>query len=324
MFDELFERKGLSLEALRKFCEVADAGSHAKAADQNPRRDTSTYSRTITGLEDFFEFKLFTREGRKSLGKLTPQGESLRLLVTEYFNAMIALGDDGAPPEFLTIAAGETLLQWVICTNIDPLRESLSPSRIELISQNSDQIVHGISEGSLDFGIIENSSELPKHFGAVELGQLEYALFLSDSLAAKHRRASEKQLLAKLPLAGLEYLGLFTTQLDRAARSEGYQLNFAVMLTSFPQLAQALRAGTLAGFLPTLASNELTQHGLKMVRLPFLNPLAIKISLIWNTRLAPFRPYMARASSLLQTILKFESSLHRVPRRQEPNANLAG
>lgn len=304
MFKELFERSGLSHQALRIFCEVAEAGSHAKAAGDNFNR-ASSYSRTISKLEDFFEFKLFTREGKKSLGKLTPQGEKLKLLVTEYFNALIALGDDGEPPEMLTIAAGETLLQWVICTNIDRLRERFTPSRIELVSMDSERIIAGIADGSLDFGIVE-FTELPKHFGALELGHLEYALFLSETLAAKHRKKSEKELLAKLPLVGLEQFGIFATQLDRAAKTEGYQLNFAVMLTSFPQVAQALRAGNLAGFLPTLAGKDLAEHGLAMVRLPFLKPLRMKIALIWNARLAPFRPFISETSSALHGILRFE------------------
>ena len=46
MYESVFNRKGISLERLRRFCEVADAGSIADARDRH-RRAQPSYSRDI-------------------------------------------------------------------------------------------------------------------------------------------------------------------------------------------------------------------------------------------------------------------------------------
>lgn len=55
-----------------------------------------------------------------------------------------------------------------------------------------------------------------------------------------------------------------------------------------------------------ISAQALGEVGLTMVRLPFLNPLRMRIALIWNARLAPFRPFISGTSSALHAILRFE------------------
>jgi hypothetical protein len=72
-------------------------------------------------------------------------------------------------------------------------------------------------------------------------------------------------------------------------------------------IAQALRADNLAGFMPTLAGGKITKKSLKMVNLPFLKPLSIKIALVWDARLKPFRPCIAKISTDLISVLRFDA-----------------
>ena len=53
-----------------------------------------------------------------------------------------------------------------------------------------------------------------------------------------------------------------------------------------------------------------------MFNLPFLKPLSIKIALVWNARLAPFRPYIAKTSTDLLSVLRFDAKT--VPAKKAP------
>ncbi len=65
MFEQLFAKRGLSLDRLRVLCEVADAGGIARAARNDPTRQ-SQFSRQLKELEDFFEVELTRRQARVS------------------------------------------------------------------------------------------------------------------------------------------------------------------------------------------------------------------------------------------------------------------
>lgn len=312
MFDELFRRSGLNLDRLRRFVEAASYSSYAEAADATGS-DPSQFSRDIAQLESFFECKLVRKEGRQISG-LTSQGERLRHLVTEYFNALIAMQDEfKEPPPLITIGAGETVLQWVICARLEALKAAFPGSRLKLSNHNSQKIIKMVEEGSLDVGIVDTRSlakggDFPSHFAILSLGQIEYALYLTESLMEQHRSKAERELLETLPLAGLEGLPPLATAHQIEQALDGFQLNFAVILTSFPQVIQAVRTGALAGFLPTLAEEELSEHGIIKVDSSLLQTLQVEISLIYNTRLQGAKPYLAAVGGEVHAILNPQSS----------------
>ena len=307
MFDELFQKKGLTMDRLRRFIEASQHGSYAAAADGDPGL-ASQFSRDISALESFFECKLVTKTGRQISG-LTSQGERLRHLVTEYFGALIALQEEfREPPELIRIGGGETVLQWVICTRLVEVKDAFPNSRISLANLRSKEIIKQVEEGALDVGVVDTNSlvqggEIPAHFAILPLGEIEYALYLTESLLERHRGIAESALLESLPLAGLEGLPPLATahQFDQAL--SGYNLNFAVILTSFPQVIQAVRTGSLAGFLPTLAETELEQHGIVRVDSSLLSGLKVEIALIYNARLQGVKPYLASVGSGIHEIL---------------------
>lgn len=307
MFDELFRRSGLNLDRLRRFVEASSYRSYAEAAEATGA-DPSQYSRDIAQLEEFFECKLVRKEGRQISG-LTPQGERLRHLVTEYFNALIAMQDEfKEPPPLITIGAGETVLQWMICTRLEALKAEFPASQIKLSNHSSQEIIRKVEEGSLDVGIVDTRSlsiggDFPSHFAILSLGEIEYALYLTTELMDQHRDKAERELLETLPLAGLEGLPPLASAHQIEQASEGFKLNFAVILTSFPQVVQAVRTGALAGFLPTLAENELREHGIIKVDNSLLRTLKVEISLIYNIRLLGVKPYLATVGGAVHALL---------------------
>lgn len=306
MFNELFERKGLTFDRLRRLVEVSVHDSYADAAGGDPTR-ASSYSRDIKALEDFFDCKLVRKEGRQISG-LTDQGERLRHIVTEYFNALIALQEEfKEPPELLSIGAGETVLQWVICTRLEQLKEAFPSSKLKLCNYSSAETISRIEEGSLDIGIVDRASldgfVATGHLGMLTLGEIEYALYLTQDLLDQHRGVAERELLETLPLAGLEGLPPLATENQIEQAIDGYKLNFSVILTSFPQVVQAVRTGALAGFLPTLAEEELSEHGITKVESPQLESLKVEIVLIYNTRMSGVKSYLATVGSQVHQIL---------------------
>ncbi len=308
MFNNLFGEKGLTLDRLRHFCEVAEAGSIRAAVDQHGR-DQSSYSRDIQQLESFFGEPLFIQKGSSRSGKrfdgLTPRGEALQDLTVEYFEALSRLVDFRVTLDTIRIGSGETVLQWVICSRLERIQAAYPDVQIRLQGLTAEETVRRIGNGALDIGIVDSRimAKAPENIQSLELGDIEYALFLSPEMAAAVKIQSEKEMLANLPLAGLEDLGPSITTLQSKAQADGYTLKFAAVLSSFPQVSAALRCGRLAGFLPVLAERDMKDHNLVMLRHPYLEKLAVPITLIWNTRLAELRPALAQAASRIHDIL---------------------
>ncbi len=308
MFDNLFTVGGLTLDRLRHFCEVADAGSIKDAVDLYGRNQSS-YSRDIQQLETFFGEPLFVQKGTSRSGKrfegLTPRGEVLRDLTIEYFESLTRLVDFRDTPDVIRIGTGETVLQWVVCSRLGLIQDTHPSVQVRLENVSGPDAMRGVNQGTLDIGIVEGRAmaEAPEGIQALELGEIEYALFLTSDMVEAAKTQSEKELLASLPLAGLDGLGPSVTTLQSIAKADGYILKFAVVLTSFPQVSAALRSGRLAGFLPVLAEEDMRKHDLVMFRHPYLDKLSVPISLIWNTRLASLRPSIAVAASSIHAVL---------------------
>lgn len=304
MFQTLFRKKGITLDRLRSFVEVAEAGSVITAANRNIDH-ASKLSRDIAFLEDFFEFKLFNRRGR-TLSELTEEGGRLRRIVNEYFGAMEELiAVPQQPVESLVIAGGETVLQWLVCAKLGSIRGRLPNTAIHLRQGTATQIMRWLGDGVVDLAVLDEATVLASEMetGRLDLGEMEYALFLTRELRDRHRGVSERQLLADLPLAGLEDFTPMITALQRELGTQGYPLNFAVTVTSFPQVAQVIRSGELAGFLPTQAADEMAQHGIEVLRHPLLEGLKVKLVLVYNARLARFRAQLAGVAGAVHEVL---------------------
>src|SRR5215470_15842414 len=113
LFADLFARRGLSLDRLRAFLAVADAGSIARVAPSDATRQ-SQLSRQIGELEDYFGQALVERRGRGLV--LTAAGEQLAATVREAFAGLREVVAHGAAqPVTATLGAGDSMLNgWLI------------------------------------------------------------------------------------------------------------------------------------------------------------------------------------------------------------------
>src|SRR3954470_2808236 len=112
MFESLFSERGLSLDRLKVLIEVRDAGSIAQAAPGDPVRQ-SQYSRQLRELAEFFGCEVARRQGK--LLKLTAQGAQLAELARGQLRSLQDFRTECRAENFeYTIAAGDSLLQWLV------------------------------------------------------------------------------------------------------------------------------------------------------------------------------------------------------------------
>ena len=120
MFENLFERGGLSLERLHALILLADEGSLIRAAKGDVGLQ-SRYSHHLKELSGYFGVELTERVGKTI--RLTACGETLARLSREHFQNLVRFRDEiqGRAPTF-RLGAGDSLLQWLVIPTIAALR----------------------------------------------------------------------------------------------------------------------------------------------------------------------------------------------------------
>ncbi len=302
MYDELFEKRGLSLDRLRALVEVADAGGIANAIGDDPVRQ-SQYSRQLKELDQFFGVELTCRKGRSLT--LTPAGQSLAVVVRETFATLCDVRNKfvGAPVS-VTVGAGEALHHWILTDAAGKLRAEFPRVIINLVNRKTNSVVDALSERSIDFGLVR-STAVPETLHSRNVGRLEYRLFIPLSLLPKLQAKNPALLLTKVPLAMLEGKGDYTQGIQNIADRMQIQLNISLVCTTLPQICSAVRSGAYAGILPALAAPELPVERFVAFDLPQFKLLRRPLSLCWHPRLFVVRDGVEKlAESLGDSIEK--------------------
>ena len=310
MYESLFQKTGLNLDRLRRFCEVAEAGSTVQASESN-RRPQPSYSRDVLALEEFFGFSLFAREARggrpgRRLAGLTPQGRSLLSLATDFLRNMEEFQVFSETPATLRIGGGETLMHWVIAAHLDAITAAFPKTTIEIRDcPDAHQARNGLQSGELDFAVVDESAVAGAPFTpqAEPLGSLSYTLFVHkddlDSLGDRVGHAS----LSGMPWVSLsDAADAASETVDDLLRS-GVTVRLAATVSSFRQVGVVLRGRKLAAFLPTLASGDMRGLGFKRFEHDLLPKVDVPISLLYNEDEVMLRPYLPTAAQTLVGIL---------------------
>ena len=302
MFEKLFARSGLSLDRLRTFLEIVTARGISAAAKGDSNRQ-SQYSRQLKELEQYLGCELLKR-GRGPV-KLTEAGRQLRQILTHTFGAFDELRAACAKePIELRLGAGESLIQWFLLPHLGELTGGPLPLTLTLQNLRTEEILAGLREGNLDFGIVTRL-EPDAGVGKLALGRLEYRLAVPKRLvSAKRKLRAPSDILDGLPLAMLEGSPSTRDTLEGEARKRKLTLNVRLRLSSYPQLVQAVRCLQLAAILPTLAAESLPTNEIQLCRLPVLDGLARDISLVWDEKAADLRPCLTRYGKRIGGLLR--------------------
>ena len=295
MYPRLFAQAGLSLDRLRTFREIVNAGGLSAAAGDDPNRQ-SQFSRQLRELERFFGSELIQR-GRGPL-RLTAAGRRLNQVAGMTLRSLEDFLDECAEtPTDMVVGAGESLIQWWLLPRLPQIGEM--PAQVSLTFENrrNDDALASVRDGSLDFGVVSRPPRDTQLMTA-PLGRLEFRLFVPDRLLAE-RPPGDSRILHNLPLAELGAGGQLAEAVRTEARRRRISLQSQLKLSSYPQMARAVAGGRVAAILPALAGEALSGSGVTAVSLPFLDRLARNVALVWNRQLVEVRPGLGAVAKLL-------------------------
>lgn len=237
MSKNLLSTTGLSFERLRAFLEISENRGISKAAKGNPNRQ-SQLSRQLAELEVFFGTPLVSR-GRGVAFRLTETGRLLKSIVAHDFAALEELKQQSANgPITIRIGAGEVLLTWLVIpalVSVSRLPENL---HVSFLNRRSDDILLGVSEGTLEMGIIR-SERLSSSLHCVPLGTIPKVLVIPASLYRLPKNA--------LPLAVMDEA--VPNTLSSAATKAGKDKRL-FLCSSYQQMRELVCRGCCAGVLP--------------------------------------------------------------------------
>lgn len=300
MFENLLSRSGISLDRLETFCRVAETGGITKAAGGDPVRQ-SLYSRQIRELEEFFGAELKRRHGKGIV--LTEAGRELARLARAQLKGLQDFHHTArAMPKNLSIAAGNSVLEWLVLPHLEMLRKASPGVRFELHSLRTGETITKLQDLALDIGIVrEDAVERP--LVSKRVGSLySYALFVPNRIARGLDAASLRKRLPDIPIA-TSVGGQFREELESLSVKAKWKLRIEVSCSSFTQAARAVHAGACAAVLPDIAASDFDAERVAQFSLPFLKPYARKLALAWNPRLIEVRPFVADATVALHTAL---------------------
>jgi DNA-binding transcriptional LysR family regulator len=261
-----FSRRGLSLDRMRSFLAVVDAGSIARAAPGDPVRQ-SQISRQISELEAFFGQALIDRR------TVTAAGRQLAVTVRETLAGLSDVSAQRAPLE-IQLGAGDSVLHaWLI-----PRMPALDAS-VVLAAMHGGEVVSRLREARLDFGVAART-HVGRDLRARTLGTLELALFVPKAL----RRRTAAEVLASVPTAVVYGDPEVAAALEIGAIP-------ALRCETFPQAQRAVATGRFAAVLPALARRDLPASAFERLPMPSLR--AREFVLAWHPRLERQRPRVA-------------------------------
>lgn len=304
MFADLLSQGGLSLDRLQSFCLVAEAGGVTRAAKGDPARQ-SLFSRQIKELEEFFGVELVRRKGRGIA--LTAAGGRLHLLAREQ---LLGLSDfkktvAGKSVE-LTLAAGDSLIQWLLLPQLRSIREKLPNVTFRVLNLPTAEIAARLREGTVDLGLVRAGS-VARPLKTSPLGTISFSLFLAAGMFSTPKaKGVSAEVLARLPLATLEGSGQFRQELQRLTERHKLRLNLQLELSSFPLAARAVETGGYAAILPGIAAADLAGSGAVEVKPDFLRDLSRELILAWNPRLARVRIAVDSAVAVFRSTCRIE------------------
>ena len=296
-FRELFAKEGLSLDRLRTLVLVDEAGSIAAAAPDDRNRQ-SLFSRQINELERFFPVALKRMHGRTV--QLTHAGRELALIVRQYLHELDNFRRHCAslPPE-VSLAAGDSLLQWLVLPNLPQVRADTPEFVWHLHNEQNADIGRSLLEQSLDFGLLR--TDLVRHrLDSQPLGSFGYRLFVPRTLGPAAAKLPLARALAELPIATQGDDTLFQRRLVEILATKRWPLNARLYCDSFSHVVQAIESGAYAGILPDYMSRNASlseAHTLPLTGA--FDDLRRHIVLAWNPQRLAKQPILEKARAAL-------------------------
>ncbi len=280
--------RGLSIERLESFLAIAEAGGIAKAAPGNPSRQ-SQLSRQLREVQAALGVRLVAPAGRGVA--LTTEGVRLRGVLRDLLAGLAAVSRSGAvQPLEVTLAAGDSVLRWVVLPHLAAAVASEATVRITLRAVSDGGAA--MRDGDCEMAIVQSG---PRGDGlqARRLGTMRFALFVP--------RAVSRRVLSPAALAALPFVAVTADPepLRKLEASLRRPVEVALRCETFPQAAQAVASGHFAAVLPALAEMDIPATAAAPIEVPGLGPLRVTLTLLARARTLEATPALARLFPLL-------------------------
>jgi len=283
MFNELLSEGGLSLDRLKNFCAMAEAGGIARVAGGDPAKQ-SLYSRQLRELEQFFGAELTRRKGKGI--EFTEQGLELARQVRAHLQSLTDFkrACAGRPVEF-RIASGNSIVEWLVVPNISKITAGAPFARFSFQNMRTTEVVKGLREHSIDFGILRKSAVVaPLKFHSI--GQIGYALFAPASWTKGKEDATT--LLRQGPMA-ISAGGEFSKRFQECCEKVKLTPNLRFSCATFTQVAELVRSGHAVAILPEMAETNLRASGARRFDFAPMGAYRREIGIVWHPRLVSIR-----------------------------------
>ncbi|HEY1082331.1 MAG TPA: LysR family transcriptional regulator [Prosthecobacter sp.] len=284
MFENLFSKSGLTLDRMRSFMQMAQAGSIAKAAPEDTNRQ-SQISRQIRELEQFFGAQLTRRRG-KTLS-LSPAGERLATLIREQLQDLedFRLEQAGQAKAF-SIGTGASVLEWLVMPALPEIAKVLGGATLSVGPYRSRNLAEAVTDGRVDFAVIRQDALAP-NARAERLLKLGFVLciprhFLKPGVS--EREASLPRIWQTLPFAAGRDGGQLDQALRQAMAEAGVDFQPQFECGSMLQVRQLVEMGACAAVLPKIGVHGLDES--QVLQTPFspLKDYGRGLVLHWNER----------------------------------------
>ncbi|HVS50848.1 MAG TPA: LysR family transcriptional regulator [Opitutaceae bacterium] len=297
MPDDFISLTGLSIERLRSFCQIVEAGSAALAAKRNGIL-AGQLSRQIKDLEKCLGAKLFSRDGKRL--KLTPAGVKLAALTNAYFGALRELREaEGQESKPLRLGAGDSIVRWILIPRF-PEVLGASGGNLEIGTHRTAATLERLENGQLDVGIIRADAGTDG-LDCLVFPTLHYVLMVPRSELPDKSAAGIKT-VATLPFVMLTGDGQFVRNVNKLAAANGLTLQIRARVESFGLAVEAAKILNAATFVPTQAEKDFPIEQFTPVILDGIDqmdrPLAVAFdrkTAEFNTRARRFALRLSRA-----------------------------
>jgi DNA-binding transcriptional LysR family regulator len=283
MFESLFSRGGLSLDRLRSFLELSQAGSISKAASGDLSRQ-ALVSRQIRELEEFFGTELTLRSGKTLV--LSPAGQRLALLIREQFQDLndFQLEQQKQAKSF-SIGAGASILEWMVIPAASKIRQALSNPTLHFSSERSRELIEHIRDGRLDFAVVREDA-IPERLPRLAISKVRFYLCASRRLVGMQPKArlDEASFLHSLPFAANAGGGQLDSTFRQAMIEKCGSFRPAFECDSLLQVRALILQGVCAGLMPSIGIHGLTEKEVVLREFAPMKDYGRALALHWNER----------------------------------------
>lgn len=299
MTNGLLTLSGVSLERLRSFCEIVEAGSVVAAANKTGV-EQSQYSRQMRDLERALDAKLFVKEGKYL--RLSKEGLKLAALTQAYFRGLHELAEKSQNRSRpLRLGTAESIMRWLLVPRYAEILSAVgSPMDVE--NHGTAKIIEMVENGSLDLGIVR-ADAVTVEMECQPFPTLKYILVVPRALLPDKSSTGIRE-VHQLPIVLIRGDGTFVRAVEHLIEQNELPVIVAARVESFSLAVALSKTMGAATIVPQQAVHEFAADIFAAVPLDHMQSLDRKMAVVSSKRTAELNPRARRASSRLSRLFE--------------------